>query len=286
MIDKHLTPDECGNLRDMVPHTHACTPCPACQGTGKQQPAPLCDGCVHYHEPTCDPDCASYPPQQPVTLYGPAKQAYPGGPVYQVGSGNATDTPEQPTHSQHITDAAKMDRTDPHDPAQPEQPTPFAWADGVDLTGGLVEWLPSDDPANGIICECLGRGGSKDLWLIMDANCTHHYVHASLLRPAPHDWRVNDTARVVSSSLVKLARGRDGIVTEVRANVCRVQFSNGDAITTYKDRLLYTPPAPEPAPPHPHTWPCDGCHRNVQLRYITPNGAALCGACWMQGGAK
>lgn len=132
-----------------------------------------------------------------------------------------------------------------------DDPQPYLWAKGVDLKGGEVLW----DGGLRIVKECDGDWAKLHLG-------SGNYVWTSRVnvRPAPHDWQVGDTARVVSTAhrspsydsspvgtefTVAQIAGKGVFQDDDRGWVSRPGFGCFDS----RD-LLYIPPA-EPARPEP-----------------------------------
>jgi hypothetical protein len=120
---------------------------------------------------------------------------------------------ERTAPSPLLSQAAAADNTATAVAAQDNKPYP--WADGVDLTGGLVQTHFGD---TSIGVALFKRG---DDWQIKDRGPFKLW----LLRPAPHDFAVGDRVRVVSTAASKLPWASDEIGREF--TITLIQPNNG-----------------------------------------------------------
>ena len=161
--------------------------------------------------------------------------------------------PRYPTaHSTVLSQTAAEDNN--ATAVAPQDNKPYAWADGVDITGGLVECCNPDGDihATGIVSDyrvgddslCIYNGGGWALWMC---------------RPAPRDFAVGDRVRVVSTAATNnRGCGVTGSMKALLGTTATITFTgitgepwvalDHDILYWHPDDLLYLPPAEQPAP--------------------------------------
>ena len=156
--------------------------------------------------------------------------------------------PRYPTaHSTVLSQTAAEDNN--ATAVAPQDNKPYAWADGVDITGGLVECCNPDGDihATGIVSDyrvgddslCIYNGGGWALWMC---------------RPAPQDFAVGDRVRVVSTAATNnRGCGVTGSMKALLGTTATITFTgitgepwvalDHDILYWHPDDLLYIPPA-------------------------------------------